>query len=147
MCPQRRAHWHHLANTIKHVLPSAHLSPHPKRQIDRFSRFCTAHGRKCLYFTMGDPFPIALSRGDRDLHLFHDTLRHTEPTIQTASRSVELFSHRQPHSVPRLTMGVPFPKSAPSHGGSVPPCKTRFLGPTEPTDQTTSLSVQPFLHR
>ena len=24
-------------------------------QMDRFSRFCTAYGRKCLYFTMGDP--------------------------------------------------------------------------------------------
>jgi len=26
-------------------------------------------------------------------------------------------------------MGDPFPKIAPSHGGSGPPCKTRFLGP------------------
>ena len=34
-----------------------HQSPQPKRQIDRFSRFCTAHGRKSLYFTMGAPFP------------------------------------------------------------------------------------------
>jgi len=29
----------------------------PKRQIDWFSRFCTAYGRMLLYFTMGDPFP------------------------------------------------------------------------------------------
>ena len=35
----RRAHWRHLANTIELVLPSAHSSPQPKRQIDRFSRF------------------------------------------------------------------------------------------------------------
>jgi len=33
------AHWRHLANTTKRVLPLAHLSPQPKRQIDRFSRF------------------------------------------------------------------------------------------------------------
>jgi len=47
-----RAHWRQLANTIELVLPSAHPSQQPK-YIDRFSRFCTAHGRKSLYFTMG----------------------------------------------------------------------------------------------
>ena len=39
MCPHGRAHWRHLANTIELVLPSAHPSPQPKGQIDRFSRF------------------------------------------------------------------------------------------------------------
>jgi len=57
MCPAIWAHWRHLANTIERVLPSAHPNPQPKRQIDRFSHFCTAHGRKSLCFTMGDPFP------------------------------------------------------------------------------------------
>jgi len=33
----------------------AHSSPQPKRQMDRFRRFCTAYGRMCLYFTMGAP--------------------------------------------------------------------------------------------
>jgi len=56
MCPPMRVHWRHLANTIELMLPSAHPSPQPKRKIDRFSRFCTAHGRKSLYFTMGLPF-------------------------------------------------------------------------------------------
>jgi len=32
--PPMWAHLHHLANTIKLVLPSAHPSPEPKRQID-----------------------------------------------------------------------------------------------------------------
>ena len=41
MCPHMRAHWRHLANTIELVLLSAHPSPQPKLQIDRFSRFCT----------------------------------------------------------------------------------------------------------
>jgi len=36
--------------------PLAHLSPQPKQQIDRFSHFCTAHGRKSLYLTMGALF-------------------------------------------------------------------------------------------
>ena len=35
-----------MANTIELVLPSAHPSPQPKRQIDRFSRFCTAYSRE-----------------------------------------------------------------------------------------------------
>ena len=46
----------HLANMIELAFPSAHQSPQPKRQIDRFTHFCTAHGRKSLYFTMGAPF-------------------------------------------------------------------------------------------
>jgi len=29
----------------------------PKRHLDRFSRLCTAHGRRFLYFTMGRNFP------------------------------------------------------------------------------------------
>jgi len=48
-----RTDWRHLANTIELVHPSAQWSRKPKRQVDRFSRFCTAHGRKSLYFTMG----------------------------------------------------------------------------------------------
>ena len=35
------AHWRHLENTIELMLPSAHPSPQPKWQIDRFSHFCT----------------------------------------------------------------------------------------------------------
>jgi len=41
--PHMWVHWRHLANTIELVLPSANPSPQPKRQIDRFSRFCRAH--------------------------------------------------------------------------------------------------------
>jgi len=55
MYPPMRAHSHHLATTIELVQPLAYLSPQPKRQIDRFSRFCTDHGRKSLYFTIGYP--------------------------------------------------------------------------------------------
>ena len=40
---------------IELVHPSANSSPQSNRQMGRFSRFCTAYGRKCLYFTMGAP--------------------------------------------------------------------------------------------
>jgi len=53
ICPPMRAHWCHLVNTTKLVHTSAHASPQPKWQIDRFSRFCTAHASKYLYFTTG----------------------------------------------------------------------------------------------
>jgi len=49
------AHWRHLANTIELLHPLAHSSPQSKMQMDRFSHFCTAYGRKCLHFTMGAP--------------------------------------------------------------------------------------------
>jgi len=52
MCPPI-----HLANMTGLVLLLAHPSPQPKQQIDPFSHFCTANGRKSLCFTMGDPFP------------------------------------------------------------------------------------------
>ena len=36
-------------------------SPRPKRHLDRFSHFCTAHGRESLYFTVGHPFPLKIA--------------------------------------------------------------------------------------
>jgi len=79
-------------NMTELVLLSAHPSPQPKRQIDRFSHFYTAHGRKSLYFTMGGPFPqyFPFSWGSEP-HLTHDFLGHSEPTIQTASNRFRRF--------------------------------------------------------
>jgi len=42
-----------MASMIERVHPSAYSSPQPIRQMDQFSPFCTAYGRKCPYFTMG----------------------------------------------------------------------------------------------
>jgi len=36
----------------------AQPSPNTKWHLDRFSRFCTAHGRETLYFTIGRPFSL-----------------------------------------------------------------------------------------
>ena len=87
----------------------------PKRQINQFSHFCTVHSlrQKVPILYNGRPFLPKLSRlmGDLDPYLTHDSLGHSEPTIQTASRSVQPFSHRWPKSVPILYIGtrVPFP--------------------------------------
>jgi len=92
-----RAHWRHLANTLELVHPSAHSSPQPIRQMDRFSRFCTAYDRKCLYFTMSAPihkscpFPWGIIWTS---HVTHDAFGPNESTTQTAPRSVELSLHR-----------------------------------------------------
>ena len=86
-------HWRHLANTIELVLPSAHRSPQPKQQIDQFSRFCTAHGRKTLYFTMGAPFPQNCpSNGGLDMvpwaHPSPQSKRHLDRFVYVCSTAM-----------------------------------------------------------
>jgi len=92
------AHWRHLANTIEFVLPLAHLSPQSKRQIDRFSRSCTAaHGRKSLYLQWALLSPkIASSHAGSRPHLIRGSMGPPESSTQTASRSVQLFLHTPP---------------------------------------------------
>jgi len=54
------ARWRHLAIMLELVLPSSPLtSPQSTRQIDEFSHFCTAHGRKSLYFTLDIIFSLS----------------------------------------------------------------------------------------
>ena len=134
-----RAHWRHLANTIQLCRPSAHLSPQPIRQIDQFSRFCTAHGRKCLYFTMGAPIhhncPFLCG-----IWTPCNTwcLGPCEPKTQTARRSVQPFLHRWLQSVPILWFAR-FPlKIAASHGRSGPPCS---LGTPESSTRSNGNSI------
>jgi len=59
----------------------------------------------------GRPFltklPLLMGSGP---HQIHDSLGHSEITIQTAWRSILPFSHRWPHSVPILYSGRPFPQ-------------------------------------
>jgi len=42
------------------VTYDSNLSPHPKQHLDRFRRFCTAHSRVTLYYTMGRLSPSKL---------------------------------------------------------------------------------------
>jgi len=65
----------YMANSIELLLPSAHQSPQSQWQIDRFSRSCTAHGRKSLYLrwallSQKLPLPMGISGP----HLIHDSM-------------------------------------------------------------------------
>jgi len=71
-----------------------HSWPHPtqrhKRHLDRFSRFCRAHGKRSL---RGPPFPpqnyqFLWGSGS---HLLHSSLSPPKPITQTAFRSVKPF--------------------------------------------------------
>jgi len=55
----------------------AHNSPDPKQQLYRFSRCCTAHGRKSLYL-IGHPFALkaAPTYGGSGPHLIHGSETH-----------------------------------------------------------------------
>jgi len=81
---------------------------------------------------MGDHFPqnCPFSWRDLDSHLIHDSLDHYEPSVQSATRSVQLFSHRWPQSVLIVYKGRPiFLKLPLPMQGSGTPSNTWFLGP------------------
>jgi len=133
-------HWRHLANTIELVLPSSYPSPQPKRQIDRFSRFCTARGKKSLNLTVGDPFPncpFLWGSGSPSNSWFLGRVRaHVQSKrhydrfsrFRTGDRRVSLY----------FTMGYPAPlKIAPYHGD---------LDPIEHTFPRAHRSPQPKRH-
>ena len=136
------AHWRHLANTIEIAHNGATLRiwlhlcffrptqvQKPKRQIDWFSCFCTAHSRRSILYN-GRPFPPKLP---------------FLVGIWTPSNSWFLGSFRD-HSLNDMTIdsGVfaqvtaecPYtllwapisPKTAHFHGGPESPSNTLFLG-------------------
>jgi len=149
MCPPMWAYCRHLANMLELVLPSAHQSPQPKRQIDRFSHFCTAHNRKSPYFTMGNHFPkIAPSHcGIWTLMQFMIPWGPSEPQPKWLLDRFCLFHTDDRRVSLYFTMGCPFPstpKNCPFPWGIWTPSNTWFLGPPESSTQTASQSVQPF---
>jgi len=128
MCPPMRAHWCHVANTTELMLPSAHLSPQLKRQIDRFSRFCTAHCRKSLYFTMGAPIPqnCLFPRGS----VSPSKTRAHNPNGTSIGSAV--FAQMTTEFPCSLQWFAPFPSKLPhSYGGSGPSLTHGSLGPPE----------------
>jgi len=77
---------------------------------------------------------IAPSRGGSESHLIDDSLDSSEPTTQTASRSVQPFLHSSRQRVPILYSGSPLfaLQIASSHGGSGPHVIHGSLSPPEP---------------
>jgi len=122
----------------------------PRWHLDRFSRYCTVHGRQSLYFATHHPFPIKItpSHGDVNLHLIHDYLGPSEPTTQTVSRSVKPFLHRWPQNVPILYNGTLLcPSKLPLPMWDVDLHLMRgSLDPPESSNRTASRSIKRFLH-
>jgi len=98
----------------------ANPSLRPKRHVDRFSRFCTAHRRVSHYFTMrrcvfpqNFPFPL----GDRVLHLTHGTYGLPE---SSPKRNVDRFScfcmGPKCYNVQYIVNGEENPRNCPSLG-------------------------------
>jgi len=97
----RQAHWRHLANTIQLVLPLAHPSPQPIRQIDCFSHSCTTCGRVSSSTLMPS--------GEYDwTHAFFGP---PNSTTQTVNWLVQQFLHRSWQKVPILYNRRPLPQN------------------------------------
>ena len=141
-CPLMRAHCHHLANTIELGHSSVHQSPQPKRQIDRFSRFCTSHGRKSLYFTMSVPFapklPLLMRGSEPPSNAWF--FSPPESSTQTASQLVQPCLHSSLQSVHIFYNGPPSPQSQnlPAHERMLTPSNTWYLGPMGALNPTAS---------
>jgi len=123
-----------------------HESTLASRQIDRFSRFRTAHGSKSLYFKMGAPFPnIVPSHGEvwipsRPNTIFVPIRAHNPNGISIGSA---VFA-QMTAECPIVYCGTPISLSKlPIPMGDLDPHCSR--GPPESSTQTASRSVHPFL--
>jgi len=119
----------------------AHPSPQPKQQIDGFSRFCTAHDRKSLYFTVSAPFPqnCPFPRGlwtPCKTWLLGPIRAHRPNGISIVSAVFAQMTAECPYTLqwdaPCPPQNCPFPSN------------TWFLGPPVSSTQMASRSVQPF---
>jgi len=128
MCPPMRAHWCHLVNTVELEHPSAHFSPQPKRENDRFSHFCTAYGRNSLQWATYSPeLPILM--GDLDpQHII--PWGHVSPKHKGHVDRLGSFCTVDCRMSVYFTMVRPFlPQNCPFPRGIWSPCNTWFLGP------------------
>ena len=132
------------------MLPWAHPSPQLKRHLDPFSHFCTVHvrvpsgmSRRAL------PLKIAPSHGGSVPPSNMWFLAPPDLSSQTASRSGQPFLHSSRQKVPVLYNGRRFLQNSQFPCGNLGPSWYIHdsLGPSKPTTQTASPSVQPFLHR
>ena len=112
------AHWCHLANMIELVLlrPTRSTTQTANRSVQPFLH-SSRQKVPILYSLQWATFPpkLPLLMGDLGPDLIHDSLGHSEIIIQTASRSVQPFSHRWPQCPYTLLWAPLSPKIAPSH--------------------------------
>ena len=91
--PLKTAPYH--MGSVPHVIRGFLGPPNSASQTaSQLSRFCTAHGRKSLYFTMGASFPqnCPLPWGNLNPHLIHGSLGPSESSsTQIPSWSVQPF--------------------------------------------------------
>jgi len=127
-CPPMRAHWRHLANTIELVLPSAHTSPQPKRQMDRFSHLAQLMAQSA-YTLQWAPLSTRIAPSHRDLDLPCNMMlcAHASPQPK---RHLDWFSRvcTDDRSVP-IWFACFALKIVPSHVGIWTSCNTWFIGP------------------
>ena len=145
--------WGHIGATwrIWLNLGLAHPSSQPKWQIERFSHFCTAHGRVSsgmpghVLSSNNCPFAQGNWAAPSNTYFLGPTWVHN----QMASRSVQPFLHRSWQSVAILHNGLPLSllKLPLSMGNQDPHLKRDSWGPSELTTQMASRLVQLFLHR
>jgi len=127
------------------MVPSVHQTLHPKRHLNWFSRFCTAHGRQSLYFTMGAPSPrkLPIPVGTSGPHLIHYTTRSV--TIDCIYVRSTAMRHTSGQS--NLTTSCMFATHGQFNGivQVTPVCTLcASLRPSESKSQTASRSVQRF---
>ena len=125
MCPPTMR-----ANTTELVIPSAHPSPQPKRQIDRFSHFCTAHGR----LSSGIPGHV-LSLNNCSFAWGIWASSNTASLDPPESITQTAFTDRFSRFCIRVSSGMTghalSPQNCPFPRGSGTPSSTWFLGPIQ----------------
>jgi len=112
--------------------------------MDRFSRFCTAYGRKYLYFTMGAPihqncrFPWGIWTS-HVTRCFRPMQAHKPNSTSIGSA---VFAQTTAECLYCLQWFAYFPlKIAPSHVGIWTSCNMWFIGPTRVRNANGNLIV------
>jgi len=67
-------------------------SPHPKRHVDRFSRFRTTYDAESPYFTMGSPFILKTARSHAEIPSQSNTMLPSAQPSPHPKRHLDRFS-------------------------------------------------------
>ena len=123
--------WGDLDPNLTHGL-LAHLSPNPKWHLDRFSFYCTAHGRESVYFTPGRPYTLKLPlhMGDLNSYLIYGSWTHPNPQPKRHLDRFRCFCTVHGRASLYFAMGRPLPSKLPIAMGNLDPLSNiRFLNP------------------